>query len=116
MEARAVARHISVAPRKVRLVADLVRNRDVESALDVLRFTNKIGASVINKVVRSALANAGQNPDINVDDLYIKTILVDGGPIRRWARFKGRLHISRIRRRHCHVTVVLDDGIETEEL
>jgi len=116
MEARAVARHISVAPRKVRLVADLVRNRDVESALDVLRFTNKIGASVINKVVRSALANAGQNPDINVDDLYIKTILVDGGPIRRWARFKGRLHISRIRRRHCHVTVVLDDGVEAEEL
>ena len=116
MEARAVARHLSVAPRKVRLVADLVRNRDVESALDVLRFTNKIGASVIEKVVRSALANAGQNPDINVDDLYIKTILVDGGPIRRWARFKGRLHISRIRRRHCHVTVVLDDGVEAEEL
>jgi len=116
MEARAVARHLSVAPRKVRLVADLVRNRDVESALDILRFTNKIGASVIEKVVRSALANAGQNPDINVDDLYIKTILVDGGPIRRWARFKGRLHISRIRRRHCHVTVVLDDGLEAEEL
>ena len=110
MEARAVARHLSIAPRKVRLVADLVRNRDVEGALDILKFTNKIGASAIEKVVRSALANAGQNPDVNVDDLYVKTILVDGGAIRRWARFKGRLHISKIRRRHCHITVILDDG------
>ena len=114
MQARAVARHLSIAPRKVRLVADLVRNRDVESALDILTFTNKIGASAIEKVVRSALANAGQNPDMNVDDLYVKTILVDGGPIRRWARFKGRLHIAKIRRRHCHITVILDDGVEEE--
>jgi len=114
MEARAVARHLSIAPRKVRLVADLVRKRDVESALDILKFTNKIGASAIEKVVRSALANAGQNPDVNVDDLYVKTILVDGGAIRRWARFKGRLHISKIRRRHCHITVILDDGAQAE--
>jgi len=114
MEARAVARHLSIAPRKVRLVADLVRRRDVESALDILKFTNKIGASAIEKVVRSALANAGQNPDVNVDDLYVKTILVDGGAIRRWARFKGRLHISKIRRRHCHITVILDDGAQAE--
>jgi large subunit ribosomal protein L22 len=84
----------------------------VEGALDILKFSNKIGASAIEKVVRSALANAGQNPDINVDDLYIKTIFVDGGPIRRWARFKGRLHIAKIQRRHCHITVVLDDGVE----
>ncbi len=114
MEARAVARHLSIAPRKVRLVANLVRRRDVESALDILKFTNKIGASAIEKVVRSALANAGQNPDVNVDDLYVKTILVDGGAIRRWARFKGRLHISKIRRRHCHITVILDDGAQAE--
>ena len=110
MEARAVARYIPTAPRKVRLVADLVRNRDVGRALEILKFTNKAGAVAVNKVLRSALANAGQNPDVNVDDLYVKTILVDNGPIRYWARFKGRLHISRIRRRRCHITVVLDDG------
>ena len=112
MEARAVARYIPIAPRKVRLVADLVRNRDVEDALDILRFTDKAGAKVIDKVVRSALANAGQNPDINVDDLYVRTILVDNGPIRYWARFKGRLHVARIRRRRCHITVILDDGAD----
>ena len=65
--------------------------------------------------IRSALANAGQNPDINVDSLYVKTILVDNGPIRYWARFKGRLHVSRIRRRRCHITAILDDGAEAKE-
>ena len=114
MEARAVARYIPIAPRKVRLVADLIRDRDVEDALDILTFTNKAGAKAIDKVLRSALANAGQDPDISVDDLYVKTILVDNGPIRYWARFKGRLHVSRIRRRRCHITIVLNDGIDEE--
>ena len=114
MEARAVARYIPIAPRKVRLVADLVRDCDVESALEILKFVNKAGAAAMEKVLRSALANAGQNPDVNVADLYVKTILVDNGPIRYWARFKGRLHVARIRRRRCHITVILDDSAEEE--
>ena len=114
MEARAVTRYVPIAPRKVRLVADLVRDRDVQSALEILKFTNKTGATAMQKVIRSALANAGQNSEINVDDLYVKTVLVDNGPIRYWARFRGRLHISRIRRRRCHITVVLDDDAEEE--
>ena len=111
MEARAVARYIPIAPRKVRLVADLVRDRDVEDALDILAFNSRAGARPLEKVLRSALANAGQDPDISVDDLYVKTILVDNGPIRYWARFRGRLHVSRIRRRRCHITVILDDRV-----
>lgn len=110
MEAKAVARYIPIAPRKVRLVADMVRDLDVEEALDLLQFSSKTGAKAINKVMRSALANAGQNENINVDDLYVQTIFVDNGPIRYWARFKGRLHVARIRRRRCHITVILDDG------
>jgi len=110
MEARAVARYVPIAPRKVRLVADLVRDRDVESALETLKFNNRTGAVAIDKVIRSALANAGQDPSISVDDLYVKSISVDNGPIRYWARFRGRLHISRIRRRRCHITVILDDN------
>ncbi len=110
MEAKAVARYIPIAPRKVRLVADMVRDLDVEEALDLLQFSDKAGAKAINKVMRSALANAGQNPEISVDDLYVQTIFVDNGPIRYWARFKGRLHVSRIRRRRCHITVILGDG------
>ena len=114
MEARAIYRYVPMAPRKVRLVADLVRGRHVQSALEILNFANKAGATVIEKVLKSAIANAEQNPDVNVDDLYVKTILVDNGPIRYWARFKGRLHVSRIRRRRCHITVVVDDGAEAE--
>jgi large subunit ribosomal protein L22 len=112
MEARAVARYVPIAPRKVRLVADLVRHEHVENALEILRFTDKAGALHIEKVMRSALANATQNPDIDVDNLYVKTIFVDNGPIRYWVRFKGRLHMSRVRRRRCHITVILDDTVE----
>ena len=112
MEAKAVARYVSITPRKARLVADLVKNRNVERALDILKLTNKAGASAIEKVIRSALANAGQNPDIDVDNLYVKKILVDNGPIRYWAHYKGRLHVNRIRRRRCHITIILDDGAE----
>lgn len=114
MEARAFTKYVPVAPRKVKLVADLVRDRNVQAALDILRFTNKIGAYYIDKALRSALANAGQIPEINVDNLYIKTLLVDNGPIRYWARYRGRLHVSRIRKRWCHITVILDDGSNSE--
>jgi large subunit ribosomal protein L22 len=114
MEARAVARYVPIAPRKVRLVADLVRNEHVENALEILRFADKAGALHIEKVMRSALANATQNPDIDVDNLYVKTIFVDNGPIRYWVRFKGRLHMSRVRGRRCHITVILDDTVKEE--
>jgi large subunit ribosomal protein L22 len=92
-----------------------VRDRNIQVALDMLKFTNKIGAYYIGKVLKSALANAGQNREINVDNLYIKTIVVDNGPIRYWPRYRGRLHVSRIRRRWCHVSVILDDGQQKTE-
>lgn len=110
MEARAVAKYIPIAPRKVRLVADLIRDRNVENALEILKFVDKAGAGPVEKAIRSALANAGQNPDIDVNNLFVKSIFVDNGPIRYWARYRGRLHVSRIRRRWCHITVVLDDS------
>lgn len=110
MEARAVARYVPIAPRKAELVADLIRNCSVDRALEILKFTNKAGATFIEKLIRSALANANQKPDINVDDLYVKKVLVNDGPIRYWAHYRGRLHVNRIRRKQCHITVVLDDG------
>ena len=112
MEARATARYVTLAPRKANIVANLVRNKNVERALEILKFTNKAGATVLDKLMRSALANANQKPEINVDKLYIKTILVGNGPIRYWAHYRGRLHVNRIRRRRCHITIVLDDGAE----
>jgi len=110
MEARAIARYVPLAARKANIVADLVRNHRVERALEILRFTNKAGATFMEKVMKSALANANQKPGADVDNLYVKKILVDNGPIRYWARYRGRLHVNRIRRRRCHITVILDDG------
>jgi len=110
MQARAVARYVPLAARKANIVAALVRNKKVENALEVLKFTNKAGATFIEKLMRSALANANQMPDINIDNLYVKEIHVGNGPIRYWARYRGRLHVNRIRRRRCHIKIILDDG------
>jgi large subunit ribosomal protein L22 len=112
MEARAIARYVSLAPRKASIVADLVRHKNVESALEILRFTNKAGATFLEKVMKSALANANQMADMDIDNLYVKNIDVGNGPIRYGARYRGRLHVNRIRKRRCHITVILDDGAE----
>ena len=109
MVSKAVARFQPIAPRKARLVADLVRNRTVKEALDILRFTPKKAARHIYKVVRSALANAQQeDPSYNEESLYVERIFVDEGGIRYWRRPRARGMAYRIRRRRCHITVILD--------
>ena len=69
MEARAIAKHIRIAPRKIRIVANLVRGKDVSEALAILKFTPKVGSKVVEKVIRSAAANAEHNNDMNVGSL-----------------------------------------------
>ncbi|MCL5045285.1 MAG: 50S ribosomal protein L22, partial [Actinobacteria bacterium] len=71
MEARATARHIRIAPRKVRVVIDLIRGKSISEALAVLRFVPKRASTVIEKVVKSAVANAEHNLDLSRDDLYV---------------------------------------------
>ena len=80
METRAVARYIWIAPRKVRLVADLVRGKGVNAALAILRFAPQGAAQPVSKVVRSAQANAEHNHNLNADELFIKAICIDEGP------------------------------------
>jgi len=110
MEARATAKYLRVSPRKVRLSADLVRGKKVEEALNLLSLTPKAGGRFVSKVVQSALANARQDKSIDVDTLFVKTIFVNQGPtLKRWrARPMGRA--GRIRKRTCHITVVLSEG------
>lgn len=109
MEAKAIHRFARVAPRKARYVADLVRGKDVDDALATLHFSARGAARIVKKVVLSALANAEQSDQINVDDLYVKRIAVDDGPTMR--RFRPRAHgrAYRIRKRTSHISVVLDD-------
>ncbi|UCF21428.1 MAG: 50S ribosomal protein L22 [Gemmatimonadota bacterium] len=113
MEARAIGRFVRQSPRKVRLVADLIRGQGVNEAYAILQFNEKKAARSIEKLLKSAVANAMSKADtegerLDVDDLYVKRALVDEGPTyKRWrARAMGRA--SPIRKRTSHITVVVD--------
>lgn len=114
MEARAILKNVPTSPRKMRLVVDLVRGKDVNQALAILKFQSKVGAEYLHKLVLSAVSNWQQgNPDERVEeaDLFVKTIFVDGGRMLKRMRPapQGRGH--RIRKRSNHITVVLDSKI-----
>lgn len=115
MEARARIRNAAVAPRKARLVADLVRNQYVEDALSQLRFTHKAASPVIYQLIQSASANAQyKDPSVDISDLYVKEIRVDEGVTRKWIRPRARGMANRILKRHSHITVVVDEESEDE--
>lgn len=110
MEAKAVNRYERQSARKVRLLADMVRGKDLEHALNALHFSNKKASVTVEKTIRSAVSNLMNQEGgsgIEPEDLYVKTIFVDeAGIARRWrAGAMGRASI--IRRRSCHLTVVV---------
>jgi large subunit ribosomal protein L22 len=114
-EQQAVAhlRFVRTAPRKLRRVADAIRGKSVREALVLLKFTGVHAAEPIEKLVRSAVANAGNNHDMNTDELYITRITVDGGPGGRFTkrldpRAQGRAAFKR--KRLSHVTVIVSEG------
>jgi len=108
MEVKAKLRFTRIAPRKARLVADLIRGKKSEEALNILTFTPKAAARIIVKLLKSAVANATQKK-IDVDRLYVKTIMVDQGPTMK--RFMPRAlgRATTIRKRTSHITIVLDE-------
>ena len=111
MEARALVRGTSMSPRKMRVVANLVRGKSVEQAVGLLDTLPKRAGRIISKAVKSAAANAEERSggDVSVEDLKIAAITVDGGPInKRWMpRSMGRA--NRINNRTSHLTVVVSD-------
>ena len=109
MEARASAKYIRISPQKVRLVVDLIRGKRLEEAQKILTFTRKYAAELVGKVVKSALANARQNPNIDENILYVKAVYVDQGPsLKRWrARAQGRA--AAIKKRMSHITGILGE-------
>ena len=110
MEAKSVVKNIRISPQKARLVADLIRGNNVESAITTLRFMPKKAARIIRKLIESAVANANQNEAIDVDTLYIKKVYVDGGPMLKRIRPRAMGRASRILKRSSHITVVLDEA------
>jgi large subunit ribosomal protein L22 len=111
-EVKATAKWVRSSARKARLVTDLIRGRSVPEARTILAFSDRAVARDVEKVLRSAVANAESRPDLhwNGDDLVIVTAYADEGPtLKRWrARARGR--VARIRKRTCHITIVLAQG------
>ncbi|MBM4339692.1 MAG: 50S ribosomal protein L22 [Deltaproteobacteria bacterium] len=109
MEVRAKLKYVRLGPRKARLVADLIRGKRSEEALNILAFTKKAAARVMTKVLKSVIANATQKKTVDVDRLYVKKISVDQGVT--WKRFTPRAlgRATSIRKRTSHITIVLDE-------
>jgi large subunit ribosomal protein L22 len=110
---RAQARWVHSSARKARLVTDLIRGRSVPEARTILAFSNRAVAKDVEKVLRSAVANAESRPDLHWegDDLVVVAAFADEGPtLKRWrARARGR--VARIRKRTCHITIELAQGV-----
>lgn len=110
MEAKAVAKFIRVSPRKTRIVAQNIKGKPVEDALNILRFTAKKPAQILSKVLYSAIANAEQKPGVDVDALIVDNVIVNEGPT--WKRIQPRAmgRAYRIRKRTSHITVVVKES------
>jgi large subunit ribosomal protein L22 len=104
---RAELNNLPLSAQKVRLVIDLIRGRDANEVLEMLRFVNKRAALPVSKLVASAVANAEENFGVSRDDLYIANIFANEAPTRKWRRFGARGRFKPILRRTSHVTVVL---------
>lgn len=102
-------RYLRVAPRKVRLVADVIRGIPVQEALDILTFAKKSAARDLYKLVRSAVADADRRGGMDVDNLVVKSIWVDQGPTLRRSMARARGMATRVNKKTSHITVILEE-------
>ncbi len=109
MEVKAVAKYMRISPQKVRMLADAVKGKPVEAALDALKFMPQKAAGVVEKIMRSAVANADQRQDIDVDALVVRNVIADPGPMLKRIRPRARGRATRILKRTSHITVILGE-------
>lgn len=105
MEVQAISRNIRISPRKVRIVANLIRGKKAGEAISILHNTPKVASKIIEKCLRSAMANAENNNNMNIDNLYISTIFVDAGPIMKRVHPRSRGQAFGIMKRTSTLTV-----------
>lgn len=110
MEVKAVARFVRISPQKVRMLADAIKGKPVEKAMDMLKFMPQKSAGIVEKVLRSAVANADQQPDIDIDELMVGNLIVNQGPTLKRFRARARGRGTRIIKPTSHVTVVLTEA------
>ena len=109
MQAKAVSRYVRVSSLKVLKVSSAVKGKPVGAALSILKFMPQKAAKTLEKALRSAVANADQKPDVDVDRLVVRNITADEGPVlKRWGT-KARGRGTRILKPTCHITVVLSE-------
>ena len=108
MEARAVAKYMRISPLKVRMLAGAIKGKSADQSIQMLRFMPQKSAAMLEKVVRSAVANAEQK-SINVDSLIVSNVIVDQGPTLKRFHARARGRGSRILKRSSHITVIVKD-------
>jgi large subunit ribosomal protein L22 len=112
MQAKAVAKYVRISPRKVRQVVNLIRGKKISDAFAILQFTPNGSTDDVTKVLKSAVANAEHNYDMNVDDLIITEICVDQGPTLKRIKPRAMGRADQIRKRTSHITVVVGEKKE----
>lgn len=109
MEAKAVARYVRIAPRKVRQVANEIKGKAVDEALQILEFTPRAAAEVLQKVLNSAVANAENNYDMDRNSLVVANAYVDQGPTLKRFRARAQGRAAAIRKRTSHITIIVQE-------
>lgn len=109
MEAKASLRYARVGCQKARLVADMVRGKDVNEAVKILTYLNKKSAVMIKKLIESAVANADYKKTMDIDKLYVKTIMVDGGPSMKRFMPRAQGRAFGVKKKTSHINVVLEE-------
>jgi large subunit ribosomal protein L22 len=109
MNVSAVVKGVHLSPQKARLVADMVRGKKVDQALNILTFCPKKGADIIKRAVESAIANAEHNEGADIDELKVTTIYVDKGMVMKRIRARAKGRAGRIIKPTCHITVMVGD-------
>lgn len=110
MEARATGKYIRISPQKVRRIIGGVKGQPAEAGLNRLKFMPQRASGIVEKVLRSAIANADQQGGMDVDSLVIKNIIVNEGPVLKRFRARARGRATRILKRTSHITVILAEG------
>ena len=109
MEVKATAKYIRIAPRKIRIVMNLIRGKSIREAFAILKFTPKVGSEVIEKVLRSAVTNAEHNNDMDVEKMFVSSCSVDQGPTLKRIHPRSRGQAFKILKRSSHVTVAVSE-------
>ncbi|MFS8540712.1 MAG: 50S ribosomal protein L22 [Tissierellales bacterium] len=112
MEAKAVAKTVRIAPRKARLVIDLIRGKEVGEAIAILKYTPKAASPIVEKVLKSAIANAEHNYEMDVNNLVVSKAFVDEGPTLKRYRPRAQGRATQINKRTSHITIVVSEKKE----